>query len=60
MTLEIQWKCKDYHPGCEAIAWRDYKVFSESDAKDFMETKAPNSRNFDYRIKPDENPVPAN
>lgn len=53
MTSEIQWKCKTYHAGCEGVDWKFYKELGEADAKSFMETMAPNSKNFDYRVKPE-------
>lgn len=54
MNLEIQWRCKTDHPHCEARDWRPYKTFAEAEAERFIREVAPNSRNFDYRIKPDE------
>lgn len=54
MTTEIQWRCKDFHKGCEGRHWKFYKHLSETDAKAFMETMAPNSKHFKYRIKPNE------
>lgn len=56
MNLEIQWRCKTDHPGCEARDWRPYKTFTEAEAERFIRDMAPNSRNFVYRIKSGENP----
>lgn len=52
MTTEIQWKCKEAHRDCEAKDWKFYKLFSEADAKDFIERIGPNSRHFLFRINP--------
>lgn len=51
--MTLQWKCNEQHPGCEAQEWQPYKEMSEADARDFMQTKAQNSKNFIYRIKPE-------
>lgn len=55
----IQWKCKTPHANCEAQDWKHYKNTTESDAVEFMATKAPNSRMFDYRIVPEDDSKPA-
>lgn len=53
MTTEVQWKCKDDHGGCEGKDWKFYKLFSETDAKDFIERIGPNSKHFLFRINPE-------
>lgn len=50
--VKVEWRCKGSHKKCESRNWRLYKEMSASVAKDFMESQAPNSRCFEYRIKP--------
>lgn len=59
-AIEIQWKCKTPHRGCEAQDWKPYKSFSPAEADRFMNEMAQNSHVFDYRKKPDANTIPAN
>jgi len=48
--VEIQWRCKGSHTGCEAQDWRHYQLIRLDSAKVFMEHNAPRSRHFEYRI----------
>lgn len=50
--VTVEWRCKGAHKGCEGRDWRFYKQMTVGAAKDFMEQQSPNSRHFEYRIKP--------
>lgn len=52
MTLTLQWRCKTPHNGCLAQDWQFYKQMKAEEAHAFMAEQAPNSRNFEYRIRP--------
>jgi len=47
----IQWRNRTFEKGEDFDhRWKDYAQMSEADAKSFIETKAPNSHFFEFRI----------
>jgi hypothetical protein len=51
--MTIQWKCNEDHASCEARDWQFYKEMPDKDGQNFLENIASNSRNFEFRAKPE-------